>query len=142
MTMTELLTAATVLLTATSTALRLNSSAASALAAADQRLQVVDHLDAEMVLAERQLRDLALALPLPAAPAGDSSGSCAAKAHALGSQLAALPLSSGLTRHVEHRSGPGALLLVELRSASANLTRQRIFSLAAMGLCGEDHAAF
>jgi hypothetical protein len=36
---------------------------------------------------------------------------------------------------VEPRSGAGALLAVELRSASTNLVRQRLFSLAAMGLC-------
>lgn len=73
MTMTELITAASVVLTATAAALQVNSAAASALAAAEQRLQALDRLDAELVLVERQLRDLATSVPLAAAatdPAG------------------------------------------------------------------------
>lgn len=139
MTMTELITAATLLLTATSTALRLNSTAASALAVGEQRLQAVDRLDAELVLVERQLRDLAASHPM-AAMVADPIEACATKASSLSSLLAALPAGPGLERQVEPRSGAGALLVVELRSASANLVRQRLFSLAAMGLCEGDDA--
>jgi hypothetical protein len=139
MTMTELITAATLLLTATSTALRLNSTAATALAVGEQRLQAVDHLDAELVLVERQLRDLAASLPM-ASKAAHSSDACTAKASSLSSLLAALPASPGLERRVEPRSGEGSLLAVELHSASANLTRQRLFSLAVMGLCEDGDA--
>ncbi|MFM8277609.1 MAG: hypothetical protein ACKN89_11615 [Cyanobium sp.] len=139
MTMTELITAASVVLTATAAALQVNSAAASALAAAEQRLQALDRLDAELVLVERQLRDLATSVPLAAA-ATDPAGACATKADALRDQLAAQPASSGLVRRVERRAGPGSLLAVELRSEAANLTRQRLFSLAALGLCEADHA--
>jgi hypothetical protein len=134
MTMTELITAASLLLTATSTALSLNSTATRALAVGEQRLQAVDHLDAELVLLERQLLELAAGLPV-ATPAADPIAACATKASSLSSLLAALPAGPGLERRVEPRSGAGALLAVELRSASTNLVRQRLFSLAAMGLC-------
>lgn len=134
MTMTELITAATLLLTATSTALQLNSTAASALAVGERRLQAVDHLDAELILVERQLRDHAANLP-KAVNTADASDACTAKATSLSSVLEALPASPGLERRVEPRSGEGAVLAVELRSVSANLIRQRLFSLAALGLC-------
>ena len=139
MTMTELLTAATLLLTATSTSLQLNSSAATALAAVERRLQDVDRLDTELVLVERQLRDLASSLPQASNPGGDPSDACAIKARSLQERLQALPAIPGLARQVEERSGPGGLLAVELRSEASNLARQRIFSLAALGLCGGDH---
>jgi hypothetical protein len=138
MTMTELITAATLLLTATSTALRLNSSAAGALAVGEQRLLEVDRLDAELVLVERQLRDLSASLP--PAPTTDPIAACATKASSLSRLLAASPAGPGLERQVEQRSGPGGLIGVELRSVSANLARQRIFSLTAMGLCEGGHA--
>lgn len=139
MTMTELIAAATVVLTATSAALHVNSAAASALATAEQRLQALDRLDAELGLVERQLRDLAAAVPV-AATATTPAATCEAKADALREQLAAQPASAGLVRGVERQTGPGSLLAVELRSEAANLTRQRIFSLAALGLCEAGHA--
>lgn len=132
MTMTELITAATLLLTATSTALRLNTTAAGALAVGEQRLQDTDRLDAELVLVERQLRDLSASIP---AAAGNPVDACATRASSLSILLADLPLGPGLEREVELRPGPGALVAVEMRSVSANLARQRLFSLAAMGLC-------
>jgi hypothetical protein len=133
MTMTELITAATLLLTATSTALRLNTTAVGALAVGEQRLQDTDRLDAELVLVERQLRDLSASVP--AAPPGNPVDACATKAGSLSILLAELPVGPGLERQVELRPGPGALLAVEMRSVSSNLARQRLFSLAAMGLC-------
>jgi hypothetical protein len=111
--------------------LSLNSTATRALAVGEQRLQAVDRLDAELVLLERQLRELAATLP----QAADPIAACATKASSLSTLLAALPAGPGLERQVEPRSGAGALLAVELRSASTNLVRQRLFSLAAMGLC-------
>ena len=139
MTMTELLTAATLLLAATSTSLQLNSSSAAALAAVERRLQDVDRLDTELALVERQLRDLAAGLPMASAAGADPIERCALTARSLREQLQALPAIPGMTRQVEERSGPGGLLAVELRSEASNLARQRIISLAALGLCGGSH---
>jgi hypothetical protein len=141
MTMTELLTASGLVLAAAATSLRLNSTATSALAAAEQRLQDVDRLDAELVLVEQQLRGLAATLaPTSGASAGaEPLDACAMKTRELLPRLATSPAAPGLAKQVEERSGPGGLLAVELRSEATELTRQRIYSLAAMGLCGGGH---
>lgn len=137
--MTELLTASGLLLAAASTSLRLNSTATSALAAAEQRLQDVDRLDAELVLVEQQLRGLAATLAPTSGAGAEPIDACAMRARELLPRLATSPAAPGLARQVEERSGPGGLLAVELRSEATDLTRQRIYSLAAMGLCGGGH---
>ncbi|MFN7899582.1 MAG: hypothetical protein ACK5N0_07955 [Synechococcaceae cyanobacterium] len=139
MTITELLIASGLVLAAASTSLRLNAAATSALAAAERRLQDVDRLDAELVLVEQQLRDLAATLPPPSGAGAAPIDACAMRARELLPRLATSPAPAGLTRQVADRSGPGGLLAVELRSEATDLTRQRIYSLAAMGLCGGDH---
>lgn len=133
MTMTELITATAVLMTTLTTAVQLNNRSMEALGTGERLLRQADQLEAELVLSERQLRDLAKGWP--ALSAATAASDCALRAEQLRALLLAAPVAAGVQRGAEVVPGAGGLLRIQLEVAGESAGRERLVSLAGLGLC-------
>ena len=127
MTISESLVAACLVLGAMAGSLQVWGVTATTAVAEEGRQERREQVEAELMASEARLRSYGEALP----PLSD----CGLQAQALAVALAAHPLRQGLRRQVSIREDGLVGVAVEAEGLAAS-TRRRLWSVAALGLCG------